>query len=109
MFCQLPPVTPHLPPSSSHISEHELLHKAKCVRKGAGTRVTICDITGPRSTVSFEQLDVYPRTTGIQRGTQRHDKVKELAGKILHGYYKNSQPGMDKRSKDERGRKRPLQ
>jgi hypothetical protein len=29
MFCQLSPVTPHLPPSSSHISEHELLHKAK--------------------------------------------------------------------------------
>jgi hypothetical protein len=67
----------------------------------------MCDITRSRRTVRFEQLDVYPRTTGNQSGTHNHDRVKELAGKILQGYYKNSQPGKDKRSKDGRSRKWP--
>jgi Reverse transcriptase (RNA-dependent DNA polymerase)/GAG-pre-integrase domain len=66
-----------------------------------------CDIPRSRRTVRFEQLDAYPRTTGTQSGTRIQDRVKELAGKLLQGYYKNGQPGTDKRSKDERSRKRP--
>jgi hypothetical protein len=54
----------------------------------------------------FKQLDVYPRTTGTQTGTRTHDRVKELAGKILDGYYKNSQPGNIERVRDKRGNKR---
>jgi hypothetical protein len=66
--------------------------------------------TGGR-THNFKQLDVYPRTTGTQSGTQggthTHDRVKKLAGKILDGYYKNSQPGNDERGNNKRGQKRP--
>jgi hypothetical protein len=70
-----------------------------------------CAIPGSRRKVKFKQLDVYPRTTGTQSGTQTgtrtQDRIKELAGRVLHGYYKNSQPGKDKQGEDKRGQKRP--
>jgi Reverse transcriptase (RNA-dependent DNA polymerase) len=70
-----------------------------------------CAIPGSRRKVKFKQLDVYPRTTGTQSGTQTgtrtQDRIKELAGRVLHGYYKNNQPGKDKRGEDKRGQKRP--
>jgi hypothetical protein len=70
-----------------------------------------CDITGSRRKVKFKQLDVYPRTTGTQSGTQSgtptHDRVKKLVGKVLDGYYRNSQPGKEERVNNKRGQKRP--
>jgi Reverse transcriptase (RNA-dependent DNA polymerase) len=63
-----------------------------------------CDIPrGTRGYVKFKQLDVYPRTTGTQRGTHEQDRVAKLAGKILAAYYaNNSQPSNNKRGNKRR-------
>jgi hypothetical protein len=73
------------------------------------SRVGQCDIPGSRRMVKFKQLVVYPRTTGTQTGTHTHDRVKELAGKLLDWYrrYVNSQPGNNKLGEDLRNHKRP--